>query len=142
MRRDLVCAAIGLALAGAYWAAASRLPTSFLSDAVGADGVPKALAALLAVLSLAIGARALFRRAESPVKKNHLRALGIALLGFVYVALAPYLGYLICVALLAGAARCTTPPRRRRWRSRSGHRGRLWSRSVRCSASRGPDNDL
>lgn len=104
MRRDLVCAAIGLALAAAYWAAASRLPTSFLSDAVGADGVPKGLAALLAVFSLAIGARALFRPADGPEQKNHLRALGIAVLGFVYIALAPYLGYLICVALLAGAA--------------------------------------
>ena len=104
MRRDLVCAAIGLALAGAYWAAASRLPTSFLSDAVGADGVPKALAVLLAVFSLAIGARALFRPAEGPEKKSHLRALGIAVLGFVYIALAPYLGYLISAALLAGAA--------------------------------------
>jgi putative tricarboxylic transport membrane protein len=104
LRRDLVCAAIGLALAGAYWAAANQLPTSFLSDAVGADGVPKALAVLLALFSLAIGVRALFRPAEAPEKKNHLRALGIGALGFIYVALAPYLGYPICVALLAGAA--------------------------------------
>ena len=104
MRRDLACAAIGLALAAACWIAASRLPRSFLSDEVGADGVPKALAALLAVFSLVVGIRALLRAGEVHEKKNHLRALGIAALGFLYIILAPYLGYVVSITLLAGAA--------------------------------------
>lgn len=104
MRRDLACAAIGLALAGAYWAAASGLPSSFLSDAVGADGVPKTLALLLALLSLLVGVRALFRPGEPVKSHGHFRALGIALLGFAYVALAGLAGYFGSVALLAGTA--------------------------------------
>lgn len=105
MRRDLACAALGLALAGAYWAAAAALPVSLLSDEVGAGGVPKGLAVLLAVLSLSIGMRAAMRRASAqPERQNHLKALGIALLGFVYVAVAPLIGYLISTALLAGGA--------------------------------------
>jgi putative tricarboxylic transport membrane protein len=104
LRRDLACAASGLALAVAYWAAANALPTSFLSDAVGADGVPKGLAVLLAAFSVVIGARAFFKPGEIPEKKNHLRALGIAALGFLYVAIASFIGYLISITLLAGAA--------------------------------------
>lgn len=103
-RRELACAALGVALAAAYWAAADALPASFLSDEVGADGVPKALAVLLAALSLLIGVRALQRPGEAPPRRNHLRALGIAAIGFAYVAIVPYAGYLVSVALLAAAA--------------------------------------
>jgi putative tricarboxylic transport membrane protein len=104
LSRDLACAALGLALAAAYWAAAEALPTSFLSDTVGADGMPKALAVMLAAFSLVVGSRALLRPERAPEPKNHLRALGIALLGFAYVALVPLAGYLVSIALLAGAA--------------------------------------
>jgi hypothetical protein len=104
LRRDLACAALGLALAAAYWAAADRLPTSFLSDSVGADGVPKGLAVLLAAFSLVIGIRALARPGTGPERKNHLRALGIAVLGFAYLAIVPLAGYLVSMALLTGAA--------------------------------------
>lgn len=103
MRRDLVCAALGLALAAAYWAAANALPESLLSDAVGADGVPKGLAVLLGIFSVLIGLRA-FSPREAPEKQNHLRALGIAALGFLYVAGAAFIGYLVSITLLAGGA--------------------------------------
>jgi putative tricarboxylic transport membrane protein len=104
LRRDLACAALGLALAAAYWAAAHQVPKSMLSDAVGADGVPKALAVILASFSTLIALRALLGRShEMPQSKNHLRALGIAALGFVYVALAPLAGFLVSTMLLAGA---------------------------------------
>ena len=76
-----------------------------LSDAVGAGGVPKAVAVLLALLSLAIAARALAQRTgDTAVRKNHLRALGIAVLGFAYVAAAPLVGFFASIALLTGAA--------------------------------------
>jgi putative tricarboxylic transport membrane protein len=104
VRRDLVCAALGLALAGAYYAAADALPTSMLADGVGAGGIPKLLAVALALLSLLLGARSLLPSSRAAVAGPHLRALGIAGLGFVYVAAAPHLGYPLALALLVAAA--------------------------------------
>jgi hypothetical protein len=109
VRRDLVCAALGLALAVAYYAAADALPRSLLADGVGADGVPKLLAVGLAVLSVVIGARSLLAGAPAasaggPGLDRHLRALGVAALGAAFVALAPVLGYPLALALLLLAA--------------------------------------
>ena len=107
MRRDLVCAVAGLALAGAYYAAADAIPTSLLADGVGAGGIPKLLAAALALLSLVLGARSLLAGAVAvadPGAGRHLRPLGVAALGFVYVAAAPYLGYPAALALLVAGA--------------------------------------
>jgi hypothetical protein len=103
LRRDLACAAFGLALAGAYWAAADALPESLLADAVGADGVPKGLAVLLAVFSVLIGIKG-FSKKDAPAKQDHRRPLGVAALGFLYVAAASFIGYLVSIALLAGGA--------------------------------------
>ena len=103
MRRDLACAALGLALAAAYWAAADALPESLLADAVGADGMPKGLALLLAVFSVLIAVKS-FSRREPPGKQDHLRPLGVAAFGFLYVAAAAFVGYLASIALLAGSA--------------------------------------
>jgi hypothetical protein len=105
LRRDLACAALGLVIAGAYWAAARELPRSMLSDAVGADGVPTALAFLLVLFSLLIAVRALLKKQErTEERQNHVRALGVAVLGFAYIALAPLAGYLVSSTALAGAA--------------------------------------
>jgi hypothetical protein len=108
VRRDSVCAALGLALAGAYYAAADALPRSLLADGVGADGVPKLLAAALAVLSVAIGARSLLAAPAAgdaePGLVRHLRALGVAALGAAFVLLAPLLGYALALASLVFAA--------------------------------------
>jgi putative tricarboxylic transport membrane protein len=104
VRRDLACAALGLALAGAYYAAADALPRSLLADGVGADGVPKLLAAALAALSVAIGARSLVAAPQAGDATRglagRLRALGVAGLGVAFVALAPALGYPLAAALL------------------------------------------
>lgn len=108
MRRDLVCAALGLALATAYYAAADALPTSLLADAVGAGGIPKLLAVALGVLSVLVGARSLIAAAPAGGDEtgagSHLRALGVAGLGFAYVAAAPFLGYPLALTLLVVAA--------------------------------------
>jgi hypothetical protein len=120
VRRDLVCAALGLALAVAYYTAADALPQSLLADGVGADGVPKLLAIALALLSVLLVARSLFAGAQrggddrTPTlalplegggkREGHLRALGIAALGAAFVALAPFLGYPVALALLLAAA--------------------------------------
>jgi hypothetical protein len=105
VHRDLVCAAAGLALAGTYYTAADAIPTSLLADAVGAAGIPKLLAVALALLSLLLVARSLLAGARAETAGGpHLRALGVAGLGFVYVMAAPYLGYPLALALLVAAA--------------------------------------
>jgi len=101
LRRDHVCAALGLALAVAYWLAADAVPVSLLSDNVGAGGVPKGIALILGVLSLSILIKG---SAVDHDGKNHVKALGIAALGFLYVAAAPFIGYFASVAALAGGA--------------------------------------
>lgn len=99
MRRSHACAGAGLALAAAYWLAADALPRSALADAVGADGVPKLLAALLAGVSILI---AFQKDADHP--PGSLKALGVAALGFAYVSVLPFTGYLAGAALLAAAS--------------------------------------
>jgi putative tricarboxylic transport membrane protein len=110
MRRDHVCAALGLAIAIAVWFAADALPVSMLSDNVGAGGVPKGIAVLLALLSVLVA----FSKPRAVEKQNHLKALGIAGLGFLYLAIAPFAGYVISVTALAGSAALYygAPPRR------------------------------
>lgn len=103
---DLACAGAVLALAAGYYLAADSIPTSLLSDGVGADGVPKLLAIVLAglggVLALrTIGAGGTARTIELG---GHIRPIGLAVLGMVYVALAPLLGYAVTLALLIAAA--------------------------------------
>lgn len=107
MRSDLVCGGLGLALAATYFAAAGRLPVSLLSDAVGADGVPKALAVTLALLSVLLLLRAAMRRPSGGAATTmaaHGRSLGLLGLGAAYVAVAPGLGYPLAIAALIGVA--------------------------------------
>jgi putative tricarboxylic transport membrane protein len=106
--RDLVCAALGWALAAACWIGSSRLQKSLLSDAFGADGLPRGLAVVLAVVSTLIAVRALWvhRRAASDLSPDattsleHARALGILAIGAAYVILTPLIGYLPGAALV------------------------------------------
>ena len=108
MARDLACAALGWALAAAFWFGATRLQRSLLSDEFGADGLPKGLAVLLAIVSGLIAVRALLRvRHPAPRDKEagpglaaHAKALAIIAIGFGYVFLAPWIGYLPAIALI------------------------------------------
>ena len=109
LARDLACAALGWAIALAYWVGASRLQRSMLSDEFGADGLPRGLAMLLAAVSTLIALRALWlaRRvppqpaALGPGLRLHAKALGgVAALGCLYLVLAPWAGYLIACGVL------------------------------------------
>jgi putative tricarboxylic transport membrane protein len=97
-----------MALAGVYYRQAQALPISLLSDTVGADGVPKALAIGLASLSALLIVRAVAFRvpvrgeAEKFDVHTHLRALGVVALGVAYVAATPIVGYPVAIALLIG----------------------------------------
>lgn len=117
MGREIFCGVLTLALGVAYFAAATSLPQSMLSDEVGADGVPKALAVVLMTLGILQLVRAGSRYKVvgagefSGTLKEHAKASGMLVIGVVYIALAPYLGYpiavtalIVAVALYAGLA--------------------------------------
>lgn len=102
---DLLLATLAAALAALYWRAADELPRSLLSDAVGADGLPKLLATALLVAAMLLAGRALWKRdgrAALP-PAEHLRPLGIPAIGIGYVLLAPLLGYPLALGLLIAA---------------------------------------
>lgn len=58
MTRDLALGAVLLAASALYYAMAAAIQESQLADAVGPQGLPKAYALLLGVLSLMVIARA------------------------------------------------------------------------------------
>ena len=112
--RDVVVGLCLLALAVAYWLGADAIPRSRLAGGVGADGLPKALAYALGVLSLVLIGRslAMWRAAAaeraSPEeaaqeRRRLLRALGMFALGVLYLLALPWLGYLLSVILLVGS---------------------------------------
>jgi putative tricarboxylic transport membrane protein len=113
LARDLACAVLGWVVSATVWVAASRLQRSMLSDDFGADGLPRGLALVLAIVSALVAARALWRRPRQHADRDslepgmrvatHARALGVAVLGFGYVLLAPWLGYLLAAFLLTAA---------------------------------------
>lgn len=102
-------AAVGIAAAVfglTYWLLADAVPTSMLSDQVGAGGVPKVLASALMILGVIQtwrGARHGARDAAIDMSA-HGRALGLLALGCVYVAVMPHLGFLLTTAVLIVAA--------------------------------------
>jgi hypothetical protein len=104
----MICGAFGLAIALAYYALADALPVSLLSDAIGADGVPKSLAIGLGGCSVLLVGRAVLMRGGAAIRfeaLTHARAFGITAIGAVYAALAPLLGYAPAIAfLIAGTA--------------------------------------
>jgi len=113
-----------LLFSGLYWLGAAAIRVSPLEGSVGAAGLPKALAVVLAILSVyLIGRNLLSVRAgdraapeASPAKpapveekpftlRHHLRAMMMLAFGVGYVLLLPELGYAVSVTLLmAGVA--------------------------------------
>lgn len=118
MRATLVSSGVLFVLAILYWFGADALPKSRLGGQVGADGMPKLLAISLAVLSVALAIQTLAymrkeRRAPGAPPpetadddnaaqgwKTHARAFGLIVIGAVYLALLPHLGYGLSAALL------------------------------------------
>lgn len=113
--RDTIVGLFLLVVAGLYWWGADEIPKSALSGGVGADGLPKTLAYALAVLSIVLIVRSLFlRRAveaeqatpeeAAKARRQHVRAIGMFVIGIGYLVLLPYLGYVLSIMLLVGAA--------------------------------------
>jgi hypothetical protein len=115
MPRDAVVGAVILAIAGIYWHAAGTIRRSSLDDSIGAAGVPNALAVLLACLAvllilrgLALSTRQAPRKVVDEARPDetpraHFRALGMLVLGVLYLLIVPVLGYAVSIALLLAA---------------------------------------
>jgi len=105
MRKDLLSSAILLVIAGLYYLAATGIPTSTLEDEVGPRGLPVVLAALLAMVAIVIGTRALVvapvnGEAPKDAEAPWLRALGMWMIGAAYIPVADFLGYWLALLLL------------------------------------------
>jgi phosphatidylserine synthase len=105
MRRDLVCSAILLCIAALYYLATTGIQVSTLEDEVGPRGLPTVLAALLAMVAIIIGVRALVSSPagagdEAEAEAHWLRAIGMLAIGALYIPVASVLGYWLALALL------------------------------------------
>jgi putative tricarboxylic transport membrane protein len=93
------------ALAAGYYAAALTIYDSMLSDEVGAGGLPKLLAAALAVSGVLLAIRS---QGGAPLRLNFSvepRAIGLVAGMAAYIALLPLAGYPLALAtLVAGVA--------------------------------------
>jgi hypothetical protein len=107
VNRDFALGSIMLAVAAAYYAAAAALPTSSLDDAIGPQGLPKSYAVVLAALSVVL----MFRAARAatpgsgarPAESQRYalgRVAGMLVIGAVYIAVVPWIGYLPALAAL------------------------------------------
>ena len=109
-RRDALTGALVLLFAALYLREAGSIESSLLSDAVGADGVPRAVGGLMALCGLGLLAKGLWLgrgvAAESGTPtpwRQHGMALALLILLAVYVALLPWLGYLLSMTGLVAA---------------------------------------
>ena len=111
MDRDLAFGGTTLAVSAGYYWMAVAIPRSQLADAVGPQGLPRTYAVLLGVLSLALIARSLRRRAQASTDSDSRpsvlrpssplwRVAGMLAIGVVYIVVAPWLGYLLSIAAL------------------------------------------
>jgi hypothetical protein len=105
MRRDIVSAAILLCIAAAYYAASTTIPSSTLEDGVGPRGLPLVLAVLLAMVAIVIGVRGLVMapvsaEAAKDAEAPWPRAIGMLVIGALYIPVANFLGYWLALFIL------------------------------------------
>jgi hypothetical protein len=106
-RKDLLAAAILLSIAGAYGWATLQIPSSTLDDGVGPRGFPLVLTAALAVVAIAIAARALTTARvgthaddATETEARWPRALGVLAFGALYIPAAAVFGYSVALFML------------------------------------------
>lgn len=114
-QRELVLGSATLGIAAVYYLLAIRIPESDIADVIGAQGLPKTYASLLAGLSLILIVRAVVARrtaaadATPAVPKPGLqrgvawRVLGMLMNGVIYILVVPWLGYILSIAALIAA---------------------------------------
>ena len=114
-----------LALAIGYHLLTAQIPESQLADAVGPQGLPRTYAFILGGLSLILIVKAIRDSGsgtgdsspeprvesqeptqESPTlsaRSQALRAVGVIVIGAIYVVVVPWLGYIVSLAALIAA---------------------------------------
>ena len=109
-RREIILGCGTLAIAAGYYLLAVRIPQSDIADVIGAQGLPKTYAALLALLSIILIGRAALARRTAAVPEpptitvgpaaRHVgwRTFGMLVNGALYVALVTRLGYIASIA--------------------------------------------
>jgi putative tricarboxylic transport membrane protein len=111
VRKDVITGALLLLLAGGYHWLTLFIPSSALSDEVGADGLPRLLASALAIIAVLIMAKGILtpKAAAAPSSDDaqaHAsipRALGFVAIGAGYMMLAPWVGFAMGIAALVMA---------------------------------------
>jgi putative tricarboxylic transport membrane protein len=114
MTKDLLSGVALLGISGTYYTWSTYIADSTLSDEVGAGGLPRALAVVLAILGVILIARTLLvARAAAPAnaaaaddgeeQASLPRGIGFLLIGAAYVFLLPFVGYIIATALMIAA---------------------------------------
>ena len=110
-RREIILGCGTLAIAAGYYLLAIRIPQSDISDVIGAQGLPKTYAALLAILSIMLIGRAMLAQRTAVVSNAPAiaigssasrsvgwRTFGMLVNGVLYVALVTSLGYIVSIA--------------------------------------------
>jgi putative tricarboxylic transport membrane protein len=113
IHRDSIAGVLLLAVAAGYYWLSLGIPSSSLSDEVGADGLPRLLAAALAIVAATLLIKGLLIRpaaapeaAADDEARDHAalpRAFGFVLIGCGYMVLAPLVGFAIGIAALVVA---------------------------------------
>ena len=105
MKKDLAGSAILLIIAALYYADSTQIPSSSLEDQVGARALPSVIAALLIVIAVIIGVRAVIAvphavSGETDAQAPWPRAFGMLMIGAMYIPAASVLGYWPALLLL------------------------------------------
>jgi putative tricarboxylic transport membrane protein len=103
VNRDLVFGAACLAVAAGYYLMASAIPESALSDTVGPQGLPQTYAIVLGALSLVLIARSARQSPAESRPRSLVRVGGMLLIGVLYLAVVPWLGYVLSLTGLIAA---------------------------------------
>jgi hypothetical protein len=115
-QRELVLGSATLAIAAVYYLLAIRIPQSDIADVIGAQGLPRTYASLLAGLSIILIVRAVVaRRTAAPADTTPAapkpglqrgvawRMFGMLMNGVIYILVVPWLGYILSIAALIAA---------------------------------------
>jgi putative tricarboxylic transport membrane protein len=114
MTKDLLSGVALLGISAAYYTWSTHIADSTLSDEVGAGGLPRALAFVLAILGVILIARTLLvARVAAPANATASdddeeqaslpRGIGFLLIGAAYILLLPFVGYILATALMIAA---------------------------------------
>ncbi|MBI1219918.1 MAG: hypothetical protein GC186_15360 [Rhodobacteraceae bacterium] len=119
MARDFFGGLVILAFAGLYYVGTFDIQRSTLADNVGAQGVPSAYAAVLAILALLLVLRSGYgwltaggatapasgktHKPQVPAGRAIGRMLGMLAIGVIYLLLIEWAGYALTIALMIGA---------------------------------------